>query len=91
VNYFSDNVSRVQYQAILDRPGMDVWSAAYGGSRLDVRVARDDVKQLKQLGLYCTTLHDSVEQLVEKFESSLSVKQEWFDDYVSWKTTEKDN
>lgn len=63
---------------------MDIWSAVNGGSRLDVRVARGDVIQLKQLGLHCTTLHDSVEQLVRKFEESLSsVKQEWFEEYVS--------
>ena len=67
---------------------MDVWSAANGGSRLDVRVARDDVMRLNQLGLHCTTLHDSVEQLVKKFEDSLSVKQEWFEEYVSRKGTE---
>ena len=83
--YSSNNVSRVHYQSILDQPGMDIWSAANGGSRLDVRVTRDDVMRLKQLGLHCTTLHDSVEQLVRKFEENLSVKQEWFEEYVSQK------
>ena len=73
----------MHYQAILDQPGMDIWSAANGGTRLDVRVARDDAMRLKQLGLHCTTLHESVEQLVRKFEKSLSVKQEWFEEYVS--------
>ena len=73
----------MHYQAILDQPGMDIWSAANGGSRLDVRVARDDVMRLRQLGVHCTTLHESVEQLVRKFEKSLSVKQEWFEEYVS--------
>lgn len=63
---------------------MDIWSAANGASRLDIRVARDHVAWLKQLGLHCTTLHDNVEQLVKKFEASLSVKQEWFEEYVSY-------
>ena len=80
---FSNNVSRVHYQAILDQPGMDIWSAANGGSQLDVRVPRDDVMRLKQLGVHCTTLYENVEQLVSKFEKSLSVKQEWFEEYVS--------
>ena len=64
---------------------MDIWSAANGGSTLDIRVARDDVTQFKQLGLHCTTLHGSVEHLVKKFEENLSgaVKQEWFEEYVS--------
>lgn len=63
---------------------MDIWSAANGGSSLDIRVARDDVAWLKQLGLHCITLHDSVEELVRKFEENLSsVKQEWFEEYVS--------
>ena len=63
---------------------MDIWSAANGGSSLDIRVARDDVAWLKQLGLHCITVHDSVEELVRKFEENLSnVKQEWFEEYVS--------
>ena len=63
---------------------MDIWSAANGGSTLDIRIARDDVTQFKQLGLHCTTLHGSVEHLVKKFEENLSdVKQEWFEEYVS--------
>ena len=63
---------------------MDIWSALNGGSTLDIRVARDDVTQFKQLGLHCTILHGSVEHLVKKFEENLSsVKQEWFEEYVS--------
>ena len=63
---------------------MDIWSAANGGSTLDIRIARDDVTQFKLLGLHCTTLHGSVEHLVKKFEETLSgVKQEWFEEYVS--------
>ena len=46
---------------------MDIWSAANGGSMLDIRVGRDDVTQFKQLGL-----HGSVEHLVKKFEENLS-------------------
>lgn len=61
---------------------MDIWSKNNRES-LDIRTARDDIKWLKQLGLHCTILHDSVEQLVRKFEESLSVKGEWFEEYVS--------
>ena len=63
---------------------MDIWSATNGASTLDIRIARDDITQLKQFGLHCSTVHDSVEQLIKKFEESLSgVKQEWFEEYVS--------
>ena len=71
---------------------MDIWSVNRGAvASLDIRVARDDVTWLKQLGLHCITLHNSVEELVRKFEAGsverLSVKQDsdsWFEDYVSY-------
>lgn len=62
---------------------MDVWLA--NGASIDIRVERDDMAWLKQLGLHCITQHHSVEKLVRKFEESLSaVKQDpsWFEDYV---------
>lgn len=51
---------------------------------LDIRVSRDDVMWLRELGLQCVTRHHSVEELVRKFEKKLPVKQDsWFEDYVS--------
>ena len=39
---------------------------------------------LKQLGMYCTIVHDSVELLVQQFEQKLTVQQQdWFEEYVS--------
>jgi len=80
--YSSNNVSRELYQAISEQQGMEIWSKN-GGKNIDIRVAQEDVEWLKQLGLHCTILHDSVEQLVRNFEESLSVKQAWFEQYVS--------
>ena len=69
---------------------MDIWTK--NGATLDIRVARDDMNWLEQLGLHCTTLRDSVEELIRNFEERLlSVKEDsgsssgsWFEDYVSY-------
>ena len=69
---------------------MDIWTKS--GATLDIRVARGNVTWLKQLGLQCTTLRDSVEELVRNFEAGfekklLSVKRDsvsWFEEYVSY-------
>ena len=61
---------------------MDIWSVK-NDDAIDVRVSRENMMWLKQLGVYCTILHDSVEQLVRQFEQKLTVKQEWFEEYVS--------
>ena len=69
---------------------MDIWTK--NGATFDIRVARDNVTWLKQLGLQCTTLRDSVEELVRNFEAGfeerlLSVKRDsvsWFEEYVSF-------
>ena len=37
----------------------------------------------RSVGVYCTVLRDNVEQLVKQFEKHLTVKQEWFEEYVS--------
>ena len=82
---YSSNVSRVQYQAISTQPGMDIWYIS--NNNIDVRVSWENVMWLRQLGIHCTILHDSVEQLVKQFEKDLMVKQEWFEEYVSlWAT-----
>ncbi|XP_065890606.1 carboxypeptidase B-like [Dysidea avara] len=73
------NVSRVQYQAISTQPGMDIWYIS--NNNIDVRVSWENVMWLRQLGIHCTILHDSVEQLVKQFEKDLMVKQEWFEEY----------
>ena len=84
--YCSNDVSRAHYQAISEQPGIDIWRSTNGGSSLDIRITRGDVTWLVQkLGLHCTTIHDSVEELVRKSEESIgdNVKQEWFEEYVS--------
>ena len=83
--YCSTNASRAHYQAILDHLGADIWSENRDlVASLDIRVARDDVMWLRELGLQCVTRHHSVEELVRKFEEKLPVKQDsWFEDYVS--------
>jgi len=78
----SSNVSRVQYQAISTQPGMDIWSIKK--DTVDVRISRESEMWLKQLGVYCIIVHESVELLVQQFEQKLTVqKQEWFKEYVS--------
>ena len=79
---YSFNVSPVQYQAISSQPGMDIWSIKEDS--IDVRISRKSEMWLKKLGVYCTMVHDSVEQLVQRFEEKLTVQQqEWFEQYVS--------
>ena len=73
----------MQYQTISTQPGVDIW--AIKKDQIDVRVSRENIMWLRQLGVHCTMLHDSVEQLVQKFEQKLTVKQEWFEEYVSCK------
>ncbi|XP_065909435.1 carboxypeptidase O-like [Dysidea avara] len=73
------SISRVQYQTISTQPGVDIW--AIKKDQIDVRVSRENMMWLRQLGVHCTMLHDSVEQLVQKFEQKLTVKQEWFEEY----------
>ena len=78
---YSSNVSRVQYQAIFTQPGMDIWYI--NSNNIDVRVSLEKMMWLRQFGVHCMVLHDSVEQLVKQFEKELTVKQEWFEEYVS--------
>ena len=69
---------------------MDIWTKS--GATLDIRVARGNVTWLGELGLQCTALRDSVEELVRNFEAGfeerlLSVKRDsgsWFEEYVSY-------
>ena len=69
---------------------MDIWTKS--GATLDIRVTRGNVTWLGELGLQCTTLRDSVEELVRSFEAGfeerlLSVKRDsgsWFEEYVSY-------
>ncbi|XP_065913902.1 carboxypeptidase B-like [Dysidea avara] len=76
------NVSRVQYQAISTQPGMDIWSIK--DDSIDVRISRESEMWLRQLGVYCTMVHDSVELLIQQFEQKLTVQQEWFEEYHTY-------
>jgi len=60
---------------------MDIWHIDI--NNVDVRVSLEKWMLLRQLGVHCVVVHDSVEQLVKQFEKELTVKQEWFEDYVS--------
>ena len=79
---YSSNVSRVQYQAISTQPGMDIWSIK--DDSIDVRISRESEMSLRQMGVDCTIVHESVELLVQQFEQKLTMQQqEWFEEYVS--------
>ena len=61
---------------------MDVWKADPEG-RLDIRMSRQFYESLGWEE--CSVLHESVEELVVKFEKQLLNKTdaEWFEEYVS--------
>jgi len=60
---------------------MDIWSIK--DDSIDVRISRESEMWLKQMGVDCTVVHESVELLVQQFEQKLTVQQEWFEEYVS--------
>ena len=67
---------------MLDEPSVDVWSVDAEG-RLDIRMSR---QLYESLGWEeCSVLHESVEELVVKFEKQLLNKTDadWFEEYVS--------
>ena len=83
--FHSNRLTDKKYQSLLDEPSVDIWKVDPDSGRLDIRMSR---LLYERLGWEeCSVLHESVEELVLKFEKQLLNQSrvgaaDWFEEYV---------